>query len=30
MDFNSQKKIKEYSNLYQIEVIYLLEMTGGK
>ena len=30
IDFNSQKKIKEYSKLNQIEVIYLSEITGGK
>jgi hypothetical protein len=30
MDFNSQKKIKECSNLNQIEVLFLEEIKGDK
>ena len=30
MDFNSQKKIKEYPNLNQIEALFLEEIKGGK
>ena len=29
MDFNSQKKIKEYPNLNQIEVLFQSEIVGG-